>query len=169
MLTENRKQTGLMEGQSVTFNMSAASIDAVCGVLFIDDRKETARNREMARSLDVRPANLAAPIEFFSGGNQQKVLLARWLTTSPRVLILDEPTLGVDVGARFELYRLIRRLADEGRAILMISSDLNEVIDECDRVLTMYKGRITGEFEHGASRVEVMAAATGDSQSDARR
>ncbi len=169
MLTENRKQTGLMEGQSVTFNMSAASIDAVCGVLFIDDRKETARNREMARSLDVRPANLAAPIEFFSGGNQQKVLLARWLATSPRVLILDEPTLGVDVGARFELYRLIRRLADEGRAILMISSDLNEVIDECDRALTMYKGRITGEFEHGASRVEVMAAATGDSPSNARR
>ncbi len=168
MLTENRKQTGLMEGQSVTFNMSAASIDAVCGVLFVDDQKETARNREMMRSLDVRPANLSAPIESFSGGNQQKVLLARWLATNPRILILDEPTLGVDIGARFELYRLIRRVACEGRAVLMISSDLNEVIDECDRVLTMYKGRITGEFEHGASRVGIMAAATGDSQSNAR-
>ena len=90
------------------------------------------------------------------------MLLARWLATNPRVLILDEPTLGVDVGARFELYRLIRRLADEGHAVLMISSDLNEVIEECDRVLTMYKGRITGEFEHGASRLEIMAAATGE-------
>jgi ABC-type sugar transport system ATPase subunit len=169
MLTENRKQTGLMEGQRATFNMSAASIDAVCGALFIDDHKETARNHDMARSLDVRPPDLNVPIEFFSGGNQQKVLLARWLTTDPRILILDEPTLGVDVGARFELYRLIHRLAEEGRAVLMISSDLNEVIDECDRVLTMYKGRITGEFEHGASRVEVMAAATGDSQSNAGR
>ncbi len=169
MLTENRKQTGLMEGQSAAFNMSAASIDAVCGALFIDGPKEDARNRGLARSLDVRPLNLTTPIEYFSGGNQQKVLLARWLATEPRVLILDEPTLGVDVGARFELYRLIRRLADEGRAILMISSDLNEVITECDRTLVMYKGRIAGEFSHGASRVEVMAAATGESHDDARR
>ena len=129
---------------------------------------ETARNREMVRSLDVRPGNLAVPIESLSGGNQQKVLLARWLTTNPRVLILDEPTLGVDVGARFELYRLIRRLADEGHAVLMISSDLNEVMEEADRVLTMYKGRITGEFEHSASRVEIMAAAAGDSQNNER-
>ena len=168
MLTENRKQTGVMEGQSVTFNMSAASIDAVCGVLFVNDRMETARNRGMVRSLDVRPGNLAVPIESLSGGNQQKVLLARWLTTNPRVLILDEPTLGVDVGARFELYRLIRRLADEGHAVLMISSDLNEVMEEADRVLTMYKGRITGEFEHSASRIEIMAAAAGDSQNNER-
>ena len=91
------------------------------------------------------------------------MLLARWLATNPRVLILDEPTLGVDIGARFELYRLMRRLADEGRGVLMISSDLNEVIDECDRVLTMYKGRITGEFERGAARLQIMAAATGES------
>ena len=169
MLTENRKQTGLMEGQSAAFNMSAASIDAVCGALFIDRTKEDARNGALARSLDVRPLNLSSPIEYFSGGNQQKVLLARWLATNPRVLILDEPTLGVDVGARFELYRLIRRLADEGRAILMISSDLNEVIAECDRILVMYKGRIAGQFRHRAPRVDVMAAATGESHVDARR
>jgi ABC-type sugar transport system ATPase subunit len=168
MLTENRKRTGLMEGQSVMFNMSAASIDAVCGALFVDQRREFARNGDLARSLDLRPFNLAAPVEAFSGGNQQKVLLARWLATNPRMLILDEPTLGVDIGARFELYRLIRRLADEGRAVLMISSDLKEVIDECDRILTMYKGRITGEFDHGASRLEIMAAATGEGRGDER-
>jgi D-xylose transport system ATP-binding protein len=162
MLTENRKRTGLMEGQSVTFNMSAASIESLCGALFIDERRESARNGALARSLDLRPLNLAIPVDSLSGGNQQKVLLARWLSTDPRVLILDEPTLGVDIGARFELYRLIRRLADEDRGVLMISSDLNEVIDECDRVLTMYKGRITGEFERGASRLEIMAAATGE-------
>lgn len=162
MLTENRKRTGLMEGQSATFNMSAASIDSLCGRLFIDKRQESKRNGDLARSLDLRPLNLATPVESFSGGNQQKVLLARWLATNPRVLILDEPTLGVDIGARFELYRLIRRLADEGRGVLMISSDLSEVIDESDRVFTMYKGRITGEFERGASRLEIMAAATGE-------
>jgi D-xylose transport system ATP-binding protein len=162
MLTENRKRTGLMEGQSATFNMSAASIDALCGALFIDERRETKRNRALGRSLDLRPLNLAAPVESFSGGNQQKVLLARWLATNPRVLILDEPTLGVDIGARFELYHLIRRLADEGRGVLMISSDLNEVIGECDRILTMYKGRVTGDFGRGASRLEIMAAATGE-------
>ena len=125
-------------------------------------REESKRNTDLARSLDLRPLNLATHVKSFSGGNQQKVLLARWLATNPRVLILDEPTLGVDIGARFELYRLIRRLADEGRGVLMISSDLNEVIEECDRVLTMYKGRVTGEFERGASRLGIMAAATGE-------
>lgn len=89
-------------------------------------------------------------------------MLARWLATDPRILILDEPTFGVDVGARFELYRLIRALADDGRGVLMISSDLNEVVEECDRILVMYKGRIMGEFTHGADRHAIMAAATGE-------
>jgi ABC-type sugar transport system ATPase subunit len=131
-------------------------------VLFVDERRERERNRELARKLDLRPLRLDFSVEAFSGGNQQKILLARWLAIKPRILILDEPTLGVDVGARFELYRLIRALADDGRGILMISSDLNEVIDECDRILVMYKGRITREFEHGAARHAVMAAATGE-------
>jgi ABC-type sugar transport system ATPase subunit len=162
MLTENRKQTGLIEGQNVTSNMSAASLDDVSGALFVDEVREKTRNRDLARKLDLRPPRLDFPVEAFSGGNQQKILLARWLAIKPRILILDEPTLGVDVGARFELYRLIRALADDGRGILMISSDLSEVIDECDRILVMYKGRITGEFEHGAARHALMAAATGE-------
>jgi ABC-type sugar transport system ATPase subunit len=162
MLTEDRKQTGLIEGQNVTSNISAASLDAVSGALFVDELRERTRNRDLARKLDVRPPRLDFPVEAFSGGNQQKILLARWLAIQPRILILDEPTLGVDVGARFELYRLIRALADDGRGVLMISSDLNEVIDECDRILVMYKGRIMGEFEHGAARHDLMAAATGE-------
>jgi ABC-type sugar transport system ATPase subunit len=162
MLTEDRKQTGLIGGQNVTANMSAASLDAVSGALFVDETRERERNRGLARQLDLRPPRLDFPVEAFSGGNQQKILLARWLAIKPRILILDEPTLGVDVGARFELYRLIRALADDGRGVLMISSDLNEVIDECDRILVMYKGRITGEFEHGAARHALMAAATGE-------
>ena len=109
MLTENRKQTGLIEGQSVLSNVSAASLDDVSGALFIDERRERARNGDLVHKLDVRPPRLDMPVDAFSGGNQQKILLARWLATDPRILILDEPTFGVDVGARFELYRLIRR------------------------------------------------------------
>ncbi|MBZ9937200.1 sugar ABC transporter ATP-binding protein [Mesorhizobium sp. BR1-1-16] len=161
MLTEDRKQTGLIEGQTVLSNISAASLDGVSGRVFIDPSKERSRNAALATKLDVRPPRLDFPVEAFSGGNQQKILLARWLAIDPRVLILDEPTLGVDVGARFEIYRIIREMADEGHAILMISSDLNEVADECDRILVMYKGRLNGSFEQGASRHALMAAATG--------
>ena len=162
MLTENRKRTGLIEGQSVLSNVSAASLDDVSGALFIDERRERARNGDLVHKLDVRPPRLDMPVDAFSGGNQQKILLARWLATDPRILILDEPTFGVDVGAQFELYRLIRALADDGRGVLMISSDLNEVVEECDRILVMYKGRIMGEFTHGADRHAIMAAATGE-------
>ena len=169
MLTENRKQTGLMEGQSVTFNMSAASIDAVCGALFVDERRESRRATAIWRALSMCARSTSPrPSKPSAAATSRRCCSPDGWRPIPGCLILDEPTLGVDVGARFELYRLIRRLADEGRAVLMISSDLNEVIDECDRILTMYKGRITGEFEHGASRLEIMAAATGESQSDER-
>jgi ABC-type sugar transport system ATPase subunit len=162
MLTEDRKQTGIIEGQSVKANISAASLGDVSGRMFVDERREHERSERFIRDLDVRPTRDDVAIEALSGGNQQKVLLARWIATRPRVLILDEPTLGVDVGARFELYRLIRNLADEGCAILMVSSDLNEVLDECDRILVMYKGRLSGEFGRDASRHAIMAAATGE-------
>src|SRR5260370_22845029 len=97
MLTENRKQTGLVEGKNVLSNISAASIARVSGHIFIDTLKEWRRNTELIRKLDVRPPNLTSPVEALSGGNQQKILLARWLATNPRVLILDEPTSGVDI------------------------------------------------------------------------
>ncbi len=162
MLTENRKQTGLIENQTVSSNISAASLDDVSGRFLIDARKEHERNDGLVHKLDVRPPRLDALVDAFSGGNQQKVLLARWLATKPKVLILDEPTFGVDVR------RALRDLPPdphdgrrEGQGVLMISSDLNEVVQECDRILVMYKGRLTGEFEHGASRHSLMAAATG--------
>ncbi len=162
MLTEDRKQTGIIEGHSVKANMSAASLNDVSGRVFIDEQREHERSQRFIRDLDVRPKRDDIAIEALSGGNQQKVLLARWIATKPKVLILDEPTLGVDVGARFELYRLTRMLADDGCAILMISSDINEVLDECDRILVMYKGRLTGEFGRNAQRHAIMAAATGE-------
>jgi ABC-type sugar transport system ATPase subunit len=162
MLTEDRKQTGLIEGQPVFANVSAASMDEVCRLSFVRRRMEQDRAHKLTRKLRLNPPNIHANVEAFSGGNQQKVLLARWLATRPDILILDEPTIGVDIGARYELYSAIQAMADDGCAVLMISSDLNEVTQECDRILVMYNGRITGEFPQGASRHELMAAATGE-------
>ncbi|MEQ8699818.1 MAG: sugar ABC transporter ATP-binding protein [Bauldia litoralis] len=162
MLTEDRKRSGLIEGQTVLANISAASISEVSSYSVIRRAEERKRNLDLARRLDLRPLTLTANVENFSGGNQQKVLLARWLATDPTVLIVDEPTYGVDIGARFELYRILRELAESGRGVLMISSDLEEIVEESDRILVMYKGRITGEFPAGATRHQLMAAATGD-------
>ncbi len=162
MLTEDRKQTGLIEGQSVLVNISAASLNEVAAGPFVRERAEIDRGRSLIRRLDLRPPRLEAKVESFSGGNQQKVLLARWLATRPRVLIVDEPTYGVDVGARYEIYRLLREIAASGSGVLMITSDLNEVLEESDRILVMYKGRITGEFDRSATRHALMAAATGE-------
>ncbi|NUX54736.1 sugar ABC transporter ATP-binding protein [Paraburkholderia youngii] len=162
MLTEDRKRTGLIEGHSVLHNISAASIRSVSSGPFIRERDEVDRNRELIRKLDLRPPRLDAKVEWFSGGNQQKVLLARWIAIRPRILIVDEPTYGVDIGARQEIYRLLHELAAEGTAVLMISSDMTEILDESDRVLVMYKGRVTQSFDRKASRHELMAAATGE-------
>ncbi len=165
MLTEDRKRTGLVEGQTVSSNISAASIGELTRGPFIREAEELARNQALIERLDLRPPRLDFKVEAFSGGNQQKVLLARWIATKPRVLIVDEPTYGVDIGARYEIYRLLREIAAEGNAVLMISSDMNEVLDESDRILTMYKGRVTGEFDRKtATRQQLMAAATGESK-----
>lgn len=133
MLTEDRKRSGLIEGQTVLANISAASISEVSSYSVIRRAEERKRNLDLARRLDLRPLTLTANVENFSGGNQQKVLLARWLATDPTVLIVDEPTYGVDIGARFELYRILRELAESGRGVLMISSDLEEIVEESDR------------------------------------
>jgi ABC-type sugar transport system ATPase subunit len=161
MMTEDRKWSGIFEGQNVLSNISAASIAKVTQMGVI--RAFTERNRALglARGVDLRPLALNKVVEAFSGGNQQKIVLSRWLAAEPNLLIIDEPTVGVDIGAREEIYRILRRLAEGGKAILMISSDIEEVINESDRIVVMYKGRVTGEFPAGASAHDLMAAATG--------
>ncbi|MCU1571144.1 MAG: Monosaccharide transporter ATP-binding protein family [Naasia sp.] len=161
MLTEDRKSTGILQGQSVNANISSASIRAVSPGTIISRAAEYRRNQGLARDLGVRPLNLRAAVETLSGGNQQKVLLARWLATNPRILILDEPTIGLDVGARLEVFDLIRKQAQEGRAVLLISSDLEEIVTQADKILVMYKGRINAELPPNSPRHEVMLAATG--------
>lgn len=161
MMTEDRKWTGIFEGQSALHNISAASLGKVTRMGVIRGSAERNRALELARSVDLRPLALNRAVEFFSGGNQQKVVLSRWLAANPKLLIIDEPTVGVDIGARVEIYRILRRLADTGKAILMISSDIEEVVNESDRIVVMYKGRVTGEFPAGTSAHDLMAAATG--------
>jgi galactofuranose transport system ATP-binding protein len=111
----------------------------------IPGRKQDELARRWIELLDIRPADPDALLRNLSGGNQQKVLLARWLVTRPRLLILDEPTRGIDVGAKYEIYTIINQLAREGRAILVISSELPELIGLCDRIYTLSAGRVTGE------------------------
>ena len=119
----------------------------------------------MTRRLAIRANSLETQAATLSGGNQQKVVLAKWLLTRPRVLILDEPTRGVDVGAKFEIYRIIRRLASEGTAIIMVSSELPEVLGMADRIIIMAEGSVTATVAGAEMTPErVMAYATGTSK-----
>jgi ribose transport system ATP-binding protein len=117
--------------------------------------------------VDVRAAGFAQEIRELSGGNQQKVVIGRWLARDPKVLIFLEPTRGIDVAAKAAIYQLMRHLAERGRAILMISSDLPEIIGVSDRILVMHEGRIAGELKRGASEEDVMHLALGTGQAEA--
>lgn len=142
---EERKSQGLLPGETVSANISLASLADLARGGFVDRAAERRRTDEVARTIDVRPAGVRRIVQTLSGGNQQKVVLARWLLRSCRVLLLDEPTRGVDVGARSEIYALIRRLADNGVAVLLVSSELPEVLGLADRVLVLSDGRAVHE------------------------
>jgi ribose transport system ATP-binding protein len=139
---EERKGQALLLGESVAGNVTLASLPRFSNASFLDRSAEIDAAREQIESLDLRPPDPGREVRLFSGGNQQKVVLARWLATGSRVLLLDEPTRGVDVGARTELYKLIQRLADEGVAIVLVSSEIPEVLGLADRVLVVREGRV---------------------------
>ncbi|MDP9842203.1 ABC-type sugar transport system ATPase subunit [Streptosporangium lutulentum] len=128
--------------QSVTRNISLASLGRYSRWGWMDRRAEAAEAAELVAALDIRPADPERPIKTLSGGNQQKAVLARWLVNGRRLLLLDEPTRGVDVGARAELYAVVRRLADTGVGVLLVSSEVPEVLGLADRVLVIREGRI---------------------------
>ncbi len=160
-LTEDCKQTGIFSGHSVRANLGAANSASVSRFGFFDYQADLARTRDYIQQLDIRVSSEHQHIETLSGGNQQKVLLGRWFATSPKVLILDEPTAGVDVGAREEIYLRIEELADEGCGVLLISSDLDEVARMCDTTHVIYRGEIAATLSRNSSRVDLLAAATG--------
>ncbi len=163
LLTEDRKDSGLFACLSVLENMEMAVLPHYVGHGFIQQKQLRQLCEEMCKKLRVKTPSLEQCIGNLSGGNQQKALLARWLMTNPRVLILDEPTRGIDVGAKVEIYHLISLLAAEGMAVIMISSELPEVLGMSDRVMVMHEGRVTGFLDHAeATQEKVMHLASGD-------
>jgi len=162
-VTENRKEEGLVLGASVRANISMASLsDFSSATGLIRFRAEQQASCETVQQLAIRTHDIETLVGTLSGGNQQKIVLAKWLRRKPRLLILDEPTRGVDVGARFEIYRIIRQLAAEGVAIVLVSSDLPEVLGLADRVVVMAKKRITAILSGTDLNAErIMGFATG--------
>jgi ribose transport system ATP-binding protein len=142
---EERKAQALLLDQSVTRNISLASLGKYSRLGWMDRRREAAEAAELVAALDIRPPDPERPIKTLSGGNQQKAVLARWLVNGRKLLLLDEPTRGVDVGARAELYAVVRRLADEGIGVLLVSSEVPEVLGLADRVLVIREGTVIAE------------------------
>ena len=139
---EERKSQGLLLDQSIYQNITVSSMGRFARAGFLNGSAERASALEWTKALDVRPPGVTRPVRTLSGGNQQKVVLARWLLRDCRVLLLDEPTRGVDVGARSEIYTLIRSLAARGLAVVVVSSEVEEVLGLVDRVLVVREGRI---------------------------
>jgi ABC-type sugar transport system ATPase subunit len=162
-VTEDRKRFGLLLEQSILDNMTLAGLKKISGAFLTHRSRETVAARKAMQSLKVKANSPVTVAGTLSGGNQQKVVLGKWLLTNPKVLFLDEPTRGIDVGAKQEIYSEINRLAKEGLAIVMVSSELPEVLGLSDRVLVLHEGRLTGEFSKTEATPEkVMAAATGN-------
>jgi len=156
---EDRKLEGLAVQRPVYQNMSILLTSTVGRLGWLRRGKELLISAEWFRQLDVRARSVMQPVSQLSGGNQQKVVLAKWLATDPKVLILDEPTRGVDVGAKGEIHKLIDGLAQRGLGILVISSDLPEILALSDRILVIAEGRLAGELPGGASAEEVLTLA----------
>jgi rhamnose transport system ATP-binding protein len=161
LVPEDRSRQGLVLSFSLRQNTTLASLAAVSSRGFISSAREQHAASGAIASLRVRPESPGLPAASFSGGNQQKIVLGKWLATGPKLLILDEPTQGVDVGAKVEIHALIDRLAAQGLAILMISSDLQELLGMSDRLVVMYRGRLVAEYPKGAPAETVMKAASG--------
>src|SRR5262249_51792367 len=167
---EDRRHHGLILEDSVKHNISLPSLIRLSLMRLVARRRETELAEQMCERLRVRTPSLRQQVGLLSGGNQQKVVLGRWLARKPSVLILDEPTRGVDVGAKSEIYALMDELARNGVAILMISSDLEEVLGVSDRVLVLHEGRLAGELSRGElSEEAIMHLATGGGHEAGRR
>jgi len=161
-VTEDRKRFGLLLDQSIVVNLTLAALKRLSGPLVTHPDEETALAQNAMKDLRIKARSVFTVAGTLSGGNQQKVVLAKWLLTNPRVLFLDEPTRGIDVGAKQEIYVHINRLAAEGLAIGLVSSELPEILGLSDRVVVLHEGRITGEFRREEATAEaVMSAATG--------
>jgi rhamnose transport system ATP-binding protein len=162
---EDRRQQGLVMEMSVQQNMALASLGRLRRAGLIRSAAERAFAVDWAQRLRLKYGRLTDPVSRLSGGNQQKVVLAKWLGRQPALLIVDEPTRGIDIATKAEVHALLARLAAEGVAILMISSELPEVLQNGDRILVVREGRLTAEYPHGeATEEKIMTAATGQAE-----
>ena len=162
LVPEDRRGEGLVTSMSVRENTTLPSLENYSSFYLINRERERKVTNEQIKSLNIKTPGSEALVLNLSGGNQQKVVLGKWLSMTPKVMILDEPTRGIDVGAKAEIYRLMRELADRGSVILMISSDMEEVLNVSDRVAVMHEGRITGMLERAdCSEENIMNLAVG--------
>jgi D-xylose transport system ATP-binding protein len=162
LVPEDRKQHGLVLMQSILKNISLANLDQFASWFRINDNAELNASLRFANSLAIKAPNLRVPVDSLSGGNQQKVVISKWLMSKPKVLIMDDPTRGIDVGAKYEIYKLMNDLTEQGISIIMISSDLEEVLGMSDRVMVMHEGRSNTTLDIAdATQEKIMALATG--------
>ena len=162
LIPEDRKTEGLMLPMSVGENITAASLGGVTRGVVIDSAAEAENIRRMVAEMQIKVGDLSSPVATLSGGNQQKVVIAKWLLTDPKIILLNDPTRGIDVGTKEEIYALLRRLADEGAAVVLYTTDYAELIGCCDRVLVMYEGRVVSELEGEAiTETNIVSAALG--------
>ena len=168
LVPEDRRQQGLVMDMSIQHNMTLASLGQLRHGGLLSAGAERAFATDWATRLRIKYARLADPVARLSGGNQQKVVLGKWLGRKPALLIVDEPTRGIDINTKAEVHRLLAQLAADGVAILMISSELPEVLHVSDRILVMREGRLTAEYARAdASEEMIMSAATGQLQEQA--
>jgi ribose transport system ATP-binding protein len=161
-VTESRQDDGLVYCMSVRKNMTLTILDKIKRGLLLDKKEEKKLAVNLVNDFSIVTPDIEQEVKYLSGGNQQKVILAKWMNINPSVLILDEPTRGIDVGAKAEIYKLMREMADKGMAILLISSELPEILGMSDRIVVMHDGRIMGELPpQEATEEKVMMLATG--------
>jgi len=161
-LSEDRKESGLVLMMSIKDNITLASLDRISNNGVINENEEIRASEEFVNKLRIKCASIEQQSNNLSGGNQQKVALGKWLMTKPEVLILDEPTRGIDVGAKVEIFNIMNDLVKQNVCVLMISSELPEILGMSDRILVMHEGKIAGEFDwKEATQEKVMYCSTG--------
>ena len=160
LVPEDRQRLGLVQTLSIARNITLASLARHLQSFVLSERKEARSVKRIIKELAIKTSTPSNPVTSLSGGNQQRVVLAKSLLTEPKVLLLDEPTRGIDVGAKAEIFEFMSRLADSGLGILFVSSELPEVLAVPDRIIVLSKGRITGEFAHQEAKEEYLVAAS---------
>jgi D-xylose transport system ATP-binding protein len=162
LVSEDRKRYGLILGSTVGYHLTLSSLADFKHLGLIDAPREHQVSRELFESLRIKAPNLETPVSALSGGNQQKVVLGKALNTKPKVLLLDEPTRGIDVCAKLEVYNIVNRISQEGAGVILVSSELPELIGMSDRILMLHEGSVSGPFRPAeVTQERLLAAAMG--------